>query len=56
MERLRDKKYYSTSTGNSRNQVFSNAGHGFGLRKNNKGPVSQWLQRFVEWINDTVFK
>jgi len=26
------------------------------LRKNNKGPVSQWLQRFVEWMNDTVFK
>jgi len=36
--------------------IYSNAGHGFGLRKNNKGPVSQWLQRFVEWINDTVFK
>jgi len=26
------------------------------LRKNNKGPVSQWLQRFVEWVNDTLFK
>lgn len=36
--------------------IYSNAGHGFGLRKNNKGPVSMWLQRFVEWINDTVFK
>ncbi len=36
--------------------IYSNAGHGFGLRKNNKGPVSMWQQRFVEWINDTVFK
>ena len=36
--------------------IYSNAGHGFGLRKNNKGPVSQWLQRFVEWVNDTLFK
>ena len=36
--------------------IYSKAGHGFGLRKNNKGPVSMWLQRFVEWINDTVRK
>lgn len=36
--------------------IYSKAGHGFGLRKNNKGPVSSWLQRFVEWINDTVHK
>jgi hypothetical protein len=36
--------------------IYSNAGHGFGLRKNIKGPVSQWLQRFVEWMNDTVFR
>ena len=36
--------------------IYSKAGHGFGLRKNNKGPVSMWLQRFVEWINDTVHK
>ena len=35
---------------------FHIAGHGFGLRKNNKGPVSQWLQRFVEWMDDLVFK
>jgi acetyl esterase/lipase len=36
--------------------IYSNAGHGFGLRKNNKGPVTMWQQRFVEWIYDTVFK
>ncbi|MEO7982580.1 MAG: alpha/beta hydrolase [Bacteroidota bacterium] len=36
--------------------IYSNAGHGFGLRKNNKGPVSAWQVRFVEWINDTVFQ
>jgi len=36
--------------------IYSKVGHGFGLRKNNKGPVSMWLQRFVEWINDTVHK
>ncbi len=36
--------------------IYSNAGHGFGLRKNNKGPVSMWHQRFVEWINETVFR
>jgi acetyl esterase/lipase len=36
--------------------IYSKAGHGFGLRKNNKGSVSMWLQRFVEWINDTVHK
>jgi hypothetical protein len=37
-------------------QSVALASHGFGLRRNNKGPVSQWLQRFVEWMNDTVFK
>ncbi len=36
--------------------IYSNAGHGFGLRKNNKGPVAMWQQRFVEWIYDTVFR
>jgi acetyl esterase/lipase len=35
--------------------IYSKADHGFGLRRNNKGPVSMWQQRFVEWINDTVF-
>jgi acetyl esterase/lipase len=36
--------------------IYANAGHGFGLRKNNKGPVSMWLQRFTEWVNDAVFR
>jgi acetyl esterase/lipase len=30
--------------------IYADAGHGFGLRKNNKGPVAEWLQRFVEWV------
>lgn len=34
--------------------IYSNVGHGFGLRKTNKGPVSMWQQRFVEWLNDMM--
>jgi acetyl esterase/lipase len=34
--------------------IYSKAGHGFGIRKTNKGPVSLWLQRFVEWVTDTA--
>ena len=36
--------------------IYSNAAHGFGLRKTNKGPVATWLERFVEWVNDTLPK
>jgi acetyl esterase/lipase len=36
--------------------VYSNLGHGFGLRKSNKGPGATWLQRFTDWINETVLK
>ena len=36
--------------------IYSNAAHGFGLRKTNKGPVATWLERFVEWVNDTFPK
>jgi endo-1,4-beta-xylanase len=36
--------------------IYADAGHGFGLRKNNKGPVSQWLQRFVEWVSNEKLK
>ena len=36
--------------------VYSNLGHGFGLRKSNKGPGATWLERFTDWINETVLK
>ena len=36
--------------------IYAKAGHGFGLRKNNKGPVASWPQRFVEWLTETVAK
>ena len=30
--------------------MYSNAGHGFGLRASNKGPHAAWPDRFVEWL------
>ena len=30
--------------------MYSNAGHGFGLRASNKGPHAAWPERFVEWL------
>ena len=36
--------------------IYANTGHGFGLRKTNKGPVASWLDRFTEWINAVVLK
>ena len=36
--------------------IYSNAAHGFGMRKNNKGPVAMWQQRLVDWIYDIMFK
>ena len=36
--------------------VYSNLGHGFGLRKTNKGSAASWLERFTDWINQTVLK
>ena len=32
--------------------IYSNAGHGFGVRDRNKGAVSKWPQRFEEWLAD----
>lgn len=29
--------------------IFSDAGHGFGVRETNRGPASKWLDRFYEW-------
>lgn len=31
--------------------VYTKVGHGFGVRPNTKGPVAQWPQRFVEWLD-----
>jgi endo-1,4-beta-xylanase len=31
--------------------VFTKVGHGFGVRPTAKGPVAQWPQRFVEWMD-----
>lgn len=31
--------------------MYSNAGHGFGLRASNKGPHAAWPDRFVEWLD-----
>ncbi len=31
--------------------VYTKVGHGFGLRPTLKGPVSQWPQRFYEWMD-----
>ena len=32
--------------------IYSNAGHGFGLRSANQSPAGQWPQRFYEWLDD----
>jgi len=31
--------------------VYSNVGHGFGLRSTMKGPVAGWIVRFHEWLS-----
>lgn len=35
--------------------IYSNAGHGFGLRPGNTGAVAGWLSRFAEWLADRGF-
>ncbi len=35
--------------------VYAGAGHGFGLRDSNKGPVAAWPERFHEWMIDRKF-
>ena len=35
--------------------IYSNAGHGFGVRDKNKGAVGGWLQRFIDWLSDSGF-
>ena len=31
--------------------VYAGVGHGFGLRATTNGPISQWPQRFLEWMD-----
>ncbi|HWA24169.1 MAG TPA: alpha/beta hydrolase [Lacunisphaera sp.] len=35
--------------------IFAGAGHGFGLRATNKGPVAAWLERFHDWLGGRGF-
>jgi len=35
--------------------IYSNAGHGFGMRERNKGAVAGWIDRFYEWLSDRGF-
>jgi endo-1,4-beta-xylanase len=35
--------------------IYSNAGHGFGLRSKNTGAVTGWMDRFYEWLGDRGF-
>lgn len=35
--------------------LYADGGHGFGVRPNDKGPVSHWIERFDEWLVDRKF-
>jgi acetyl esterase/lipase len=35
--------------------IYSNVGHGFGIRDNNKGGYSEWPQRLLDWMTDREF-
>ena len=35
--------------------IYSNAGHGFGMREKNKGAIAGWVDRFYEWLSDMNF-
>lgn len=35
--------------------IFSEAGHGFGVRPTNKPPAGEWMARFGEWMNARGF-
>jgi len=30
--------------------VYSDAGHGFGVRANDSSPAGRWIERFYEWL------
>lgn len=36
--------------GHAELHIYEGAGHGFGLRAGNTGPVAAWPQRFIEWL------
>ena len=35
--------------------IYSNAGHGFGMRQRSTGAVAGWMDRFYDWLNDREF-
>lgn len=35
--------------------IYSNAAHGFGVRPNNTGAVTGWIDRFHDWLSDREF-
>jgi acetyl esterase/lipase len=35
--------------------IYSNAGHGFGMRERNSGAVAGWIARFEDWMKDRGF-
>ncbi len=35
--------------------IYSNAGHGFGLRDGKSGSVVKWVDRFIDWAGDRKF-
>jgi endo-1,4-beta-xylanase len=35
--------------------IYAGAGHGFGLRPSNTGPVSKWLELFEAWLQQSGF-
>ena len=35
--------------------IYSNAGHGFGMRERNTGAVAGWIDRFYDWMSDRGF-
>ena len=35
--------------------IYSNAVHGFGVRQNNTGAVTGWIDRFYDWLSERQF-
>ena len=35
--------------------IYSGVGHGFGQRSTTTGPISEWLDRFTEWLGHSGF-
>jgi acetyl esterase/lipase len=35
--------------------IYSNAGHGFGMRERNKGAMKGWTSSFLQWLDDLGF-